>query len=132
MLGRPHKLRRQAGELEEASDRGLGEDEEGKEEGERLACAVCGRIVALERYGFTIDGSARHERVNPGGHRFRFRCFSRTQGLVGHGDWVAEHTWFAGYRWKIMLCGGCGVHLGWAFDGVSPFWALIEDRLTRG
>jgi hypothetical protein len=41
-----------------------------------------------------------------------------------------EHTWFAGCRWRVAACGGCGEHLGWAFTGVDSFFGLILARLT--
>ena len=42
---------------------------------------------------------------------------------------MAEHTWFAGFRWQVALCDGCGGHVGWWYLGDSSFVGLIATRL---
>lgn len=43
-------------------------------------------------------------------------------------------TWFPGRAWRIALCRGCGVHLGWSFEkeAMPPFFGLVKDRLVAG
>ena len=36
------------------------------------------------------------------------------------------------YRWRLALCAGCHVHLGWHYSGGAPFFGLILDRLVEG
>ncbi|MFH2010191.1 MAG: cereblon family protein [bacterium] len=53
-----------------------------------------------------------------------------------------EHTWFDGYAWRPLGCGGCGEFLGWRFEatpgaaapasaapGPRRFYGLLVERL---
>jgi hypothetical protein len=55
-----------------------------------------------------------------------------------------ENTWFEGYAWRPLGCGGCGGFLGWRFEATpdaaidasgnasgSPrrFYGLLTERL---
>lgn len=98
---------------------------------ERIAlCFDCGRSLAAESQRTERAGAHRHQRSNPGGYSFEFGCFSTVAGSVEPGPAVSEYTWFAGYAWRVSLCGGCGQHLGWRFnaDG-DEFYGLILARI---
>jgi len=79
-----------------------------------------------------VDGNHAHTRANPAGIRFTFGCFRDAPGCRCLGAPSGEHTWFAGCRWRIAACGGCGEHLGWAFSGEENFFGLILLRLVSG
>ena len=36
------------------------------------------------------------------------------------GGKVAEHSWFPGYSWQIIVCADCGHHIGWRFEKLPP------------
>ena len=39
---------------------------------------------------------------------------------------------FAAYSWRIVVCRGCGVHLGWLFESTGhSFFGLIRTRLIE-
>lgn len=98
--------------------------------GRRLVCRFCGRAITSEAARVDVGGAHEHVKKNPAGLVFRVGCFHPAPGAEAVGPEVLEHSWFAGHTWQIALCGGCGVHLGWAFRaGVSAFHGLIVDRL---
>jgi hypothetical protein len=99
--------------------------------GRRLLCALCGRLITSDAHRIEVAGSHSHDRTNPYGIRFHFWCFDAAPGARTAGRPTSEHTWFAGHAWSFALCGGCGEHLGWLFEGEAParFFALICDRL---
>jgi hypothetical protein len=35
------------------------------------------------------------------------------------GEKVAEHSWFPGYSWQILICAKCKAHIGWRFEKLS-------------
>lgn len=95
-------------------------------------CAQCGALVTRGRWRLSIDG---HEHVffNPAGIVFRILCFRDAPGVGIRGAPSDDFTWFAGYRWEIGFCAGCGQHLGWRFTGdeePSLFFGLIKGKLT--
>lgn len=98
---------------------------------ERLRCRACGHAIASEQDRISVRGSHEHYRVNPHDVTFVFGCFRQAPGGVEIGEATLEHTWFAGFGWRIMLCGRCGTHLGWGFHGEAGhgFRGLILDRL---
>jgi hypothetical protein len=78
-----------------------------------------------------VDGRHAHRRSNPFGITFDFWCFDAAGGALSVGRPTTEHTWFPGHAWSFALCGGCGEHLGWLFEGEAPprFFGLVCDRL---
>lgn len=76
-----------------------------------------------------VNASHLHKRQNPAGIHFVFGCFAAAPGCRVIGRPTLEHTWFAGCRWRLALCGSCGEHLGWAFANGKHFFGLIIDRL---
>ena len=98
--------------------------------GQRLLCAVCAEPITADEHRVAIEGRHDHRRTNPAGIDYDFGCFAEAPGTVAVGPATAEHTWFAGFSWRISICRGCGAHLGWRFEGSSAaFHGLILDRL---
>ncbi len=96
----------------------------------RLLCRACGAPITSRAEQTSVAGSHVHLRTNPAGITFRFGCFSSAPGAIVHGPPTGEHSWFAGLVWSFTMCGGCGEHLGWHFEGAERFHALILDRLV--
>ncbi len=95
-----------------------------------LLCAACAEPITRDEHRIAIEGRHRHRRTNPTGIEFEIGCFSEAPGATAVGAATAEHTWFAGFFWRISICRGCGLHLGWRFEGGnSGFHGLILDRL---
>lgn len=109
------------------------EDATDKEEDRCLRCRGCGHTIARERDRINVQGTHEHHCTNPLGLCFRIGCFREAPGGAEAGEATLEHTWFAGYRWRIMLCAQCATHLGWSFhaQGQDFFYGLILDRLHR-
>lgn len=77
-----------------------------------------------------MEGRWIHRRTNPAGFEFEFSCFVAAPGATTEGQPTLEHSWFRGYAWVFTLCGTCGAHLGWHFEGAPPsFHGLILNRL---
>lgn len=98
-------------------------------------CRQCGRVVARHDWLLPMGGDHEHVVFNPAGMVFRLWCFADALGLRPVGVPSVAFTWFRGYAWSVALCGDCGTHLGWRYDGSaqpSRFYGLIKDRLTEG
>lgn len=99
-------------------------------------CFVCGGLVTYSDRLLAIATSHRHLFVNPAGVECDFYSFSDCPGAVVHGDATEAHTWFPGYRWCMAFCRQCGQHLGWHYEGVSPFerpsefWGILVGHLV--
>ncbi len=113
-------------------DRHQEEDATGR--GGRLLCAACGHAITRVDRRIERNGAHHHRLTNPLGIVFRVGCFSRASGCAEVGEPTEQWSWFQGYFWRIALCGGCGIHLGWSYDrpGVDAFHGLILDRLKDG
>ncbi len=96
-----------------------------------ILCKNCGRVITHAEDRFTVHGSNRHTFANPHGRVYEIGCFQTAPGCAYGGALTAEFSWFAGYQWKIALCGGCLTHLGWLFVSSSNrFNGLILERLV--
>lgn len=107
---------------------------EGTGDGERaLVCRACDHLVTHPSARMQVRGEHEHVCVNPSGIAFRIGCFRVAPGVVPHGPSYDYWSWFAGYRWQIVLCGGCRTHLGWAFHGEAglAFFGLVTPRLRE-
>lgn len=105
-------------------------DKEKSRSNRDLLCAVCRKKVTEEQAATTVNGSHEHTFFNPHGLVFPLSCWRSAPGCKLHGSASSDFTWFAGYRWTIAVCGDCGTHLGWHFQGSGgTFWALIRPRL---
>jgi hypothetical protein len=95
-----------------------------------IVCAGCSRAITRAEARVARGGSHVHTRLNPHGWVWEFGCFLEAPGCRVTGEPTEEHTWFAGQAWRIADCAGCGVHLGWRFDGADgSFFGLILERL---
>jgi hypothetical protein len=96
-----------------------------------LLCRNCGRKITREEDRLDVLGKHVHVRTNPHGITFHFGSFRSAEGCSTAGEPVAAFTWFSGYYWRLALCGGCRIHLGWSFEGPeAKFFGLVLDRLT--
>ncbi len=109
------------------------EDESEEETDVRKAvrCAHCGHEVTTLSEQIEVSGAHRHSFANPHGFVFEVGCFNSAAGCRAAGPPSGEFTWFAGYNWRLALCGRCLAHLGWYFmlPGSDGFIALVLDRL---
>ena len=101
------------------------------EDAHAIRCRACGRAITTSAERTSISGSHEHTRFNPSGFVFRFGCFRAAPGCVVAGEPTGDDSWFTGYRWSYALCGGCGEHLGWEFDGEAGFFGLVLERLVE-
>lgn len=93
-------------------------------------CRFCGHTITSERARLEVGGAHRHTRSNPAGFVYCIGCYRVAPGSHPVGPPCEEHTWFAGYAWQIVLCGGCHAHLGWVFRAPDDlFFGLIVERL---
>lgn len=61
-----------------------------------------------------------HHLKNPHGREFEVVTVTNLTNYKTHGGRVAEHSWFPGYSWQIIVCAHCGHHIGWRFDRLEP------------
>lgn len=96
-----------------------------------ILCRSCGQAVARLHDRTERHGSHRHTFANPHGIVYEILCFRAAEGSAASGPATNEFTWFKGYRWRVVVCRACLVHLGWLFDADSGdrFYGLIGDRL---
>ncbi len=97
--------------------------------GRRLLCRACAEPVTADAHRVAVEGRNVHLRTNPAGFDYEFACFGVAAGAVAVGEATDEHTWFAGFTWRIAICRACGFHLGWLFEGATVFYGLILNRL---
>ncbi len=96
-----------------------------------LLCRQCRAIITRPSDRIDIDGAHMHTFANPMGIVFEIGCFRSSPGCGHVGPTSDEFAWFAGYSWRIAICGQCRTHLGWLFISTSrdQFHGLILDRL---
>jgi len=111
------------GELPDAVDQ--------TEEGDFLLCANCLSLITPRQAAITVNGGHRHTFANPSGLVFTIGCFKWAPGCAAVGEATGDFSWFAGYRWRVVMCAACQSHLGWRFesDG-STFYGLILSNLV--
>ncbi len=97
-----------------------------------IVCGHCGHPVTREQARTSVGGSHVHRFANPHGIQFEIGCFSEAGGCYQIGPPTEAHTWFKAHAWRIALCGGCGIHLGWGFHSRQGgrFYGLILERLA--
>ncbi|MBM4320775.1 MAG: hypothetical protein FJ125_12690 [Deltaproteobacteria bacterium] len=100
--------------------------------GERLACAFCGWIVTSGSERIEVAGAHAHTFANPYGIVYRLGCFGAAPGCIPFAGESDQFPWFAGHTWQIVICGRCGVHLGWLFRAEQRrFFGLVLDHLVE-
>jgi hypothetical protein len=106
-----------------------------------LQCLHCNNNVAKTSDRIVVDGKHDYSFINPVGVIYRIGCFGSAPGAVAVGEASGEFTWFAGHKWRVVLCLGCGRHLGWEFDAgesrphsgrlLASFFGLILAELKQ-
>ena len=101
----------------------------------RWVCRTCRNPIAQRSALFSL-GQTPGLYSNPHGSVFEIITVREACGLVGVGPRTLEHTWFAGYAWRVVCCSNCLTHLGWQFtttqDGARPcFFGLILAELVE-
>lgn len=99
------------------------------EKGKKIRCRSCEHIITDDSQRISIADSHAHNRTNPNGIDYDFLCFNNAPGCSAFGQATYEYSWFAGHQWQVVVCNGCGEHLGWFFSGESFFYGLITGRL---
>lgn len=95
----------------------------------RLRCVACSAPITTEAARTEITGAHEHHFVNPHGHDFHIGCFARAPGISPLGAATLHFSWFPGAPWRVGVCSGCRLHLGWAFGVPVEFFGLIVNRL---
>lgn len=100
-----------------------------------LLCRNCATRIA-EVSAIIPEGELPLVFANPHGMIFELLLLSRAQSLRLVGSATEEFTWFQGYAWRVALCSGCGIHLGWRFEAIkgnSPpvFFGLLRRELVQ-
>ena len=111
--------------------RGLARDQEARAGGRVLRCLACGAAIADADDRVALQGGHEHVFVNPGGHDYRIRLYHQAPGACPIGPATSFYSWFPGYAWRVLVCGGCGAHLGWDYGPAPGFVGLIVDRLAE-
>jgi hypothetical protein len=96
-----------------------------------VRCGACKTLLATQNDVTERAGAVDHVFANPAGVVFSIRCFARVEHVQLVGERTFAATWFCGYAWQIAICEACHLHLGWAFFGEAPFWALVRDRIEE-
>lgn len=97
-----------------------------------LRCRRCARPIADPDDRVERLGAHEHIFVNPHGHDYRIRLYAQAAGAAAFGPVTAFYSWFPGHPWRVLVCGGCGVHVGWSYGQPQGFVGLIVDRLVEG
>lgn len=105
-------------------------DEELRADEPVIFCRACSHTITTGNQQIEVAGSHRHTFFNPAGIVYELACFARAPGCSLAGEASAEFSWFAGYFWRIALCGWCGMHMGWRFESADiSFYGLILSHL---
>lgn len=96
-----------------------------------VICRQCGREITAATESRVVNNAHVHTFANPEGIVFEIACYGDAWGCAYVGPASSEFTWFSGHVWRIAVCAGCHVHLGWRFassDG-RHFHGLITSRI---
>ncbi|MDH3693225.1 MAG: cereblon family protein [Gammaproteobacteria bacterium] len=97
-----------------------------------ILCLQCRRRITGDECRVEVNHGHQHSFTNPAQVRFTIGCFSSAPGCAGVNGFTSEFTWFPGYQWQVVLCGGCAEHLGWKFKALDHrFYGLILNRLLN-
>lgn len=83
-----------------------------------LLCRECALPVADPREVFKL-GEGPQLYLNPHGILHEVVLVRAARNLLFVGDATLEHTWFAGWAWRIALCARCRSHLGWRYEAAD-------------
>lgn len=102
-----------------------------------LVCRRCRIFISTEASVFSVtEGGAIRVFPNPSGWLRKIVTVRRADNVVPVGAGTTDFTWFAGYAWTIVVCAGCGAHLGWLYEDVAGqplarFFGLLVDAVER-
>jgi hypothetical protein len=103
-----------------------------RESEDRLLCVTCSSCVTRRSDAMVVEGNHQHTFVNPHGVIYRIGSFRAAGGATEIGPPSDEFAWFRGHRWRIAICSGCGIHVGWSFRRVeSLFYGLVVAQLRE-
>ena len=105
-----------------------------------LRCRVCTRRIVLVSDRLSFDGAHCHRFLNPHGVSYEIALYHDAPGCTHEHEASEYFSWFPGFTWRIALCSGCAMHLGWAFECIgtpgvgepTSFHGLIANRLRAG
>lgn len=98
-------------------------------------CSRCGTFITHSGAVTRLHGSENHSFVNPAGVLCNFLTFSHCENVLEHEELYVQHSWFAGYGWRFLMCRSCFQHLGWKYDavkaGLNPrsFFGLLVEAV---
>ncbi len=102
-----------------------------------LVCRHCRIPITTEDAVFSVtEGGAVQVFPNPSGWLRKIFTVRTAENLVAASAPTTDFTWFAGYAWTIVVCAGCGSHLGWQYDDVAAqtlarFYGLLVAEIER-
>jgi hypothetical protein len=119
------------GQQQPSSD-GEPEQELDTRRGPRILCAACGAFLTYASQAISMQGNHQHTFLNPAGFVYKIRCVGEVPGGVPQGPSSDHWSWFPGYRWQLIHCRSCGVHLGWLFRSTDhTFSGLVVERIVE-
>lgn len=98
-----------------------------------LLCRSCDALITRERWKISVAGH-QHHFTNPLGVEFEVCLFEQAPGVLVVGAATLDHTWFPGFKWSLVQCGNCHIHMGWFYEGAENpprFFGLIGPKLKR-
>ncbi|NQT68596.1 MAG: hypothetical protein HQ552_03350 [Desulfobacteraceae bacterium] len=106
-------------------------EEKESDDEEYILCRQCLHVITSSAERIAVQGLHRHTFANPHGIVFEIGCFRSSRGCGYAGPASNEFAWFQGFSWRVAVCVGCLIHLGWLFTstGYESFHGLILDRL---
>jgi len=108
------------------------EAEKEKEPQRTLNCRHCDHPITRPEARIPVNEQHTHVFTNPHGMTFRIGCFREALGATRCGESTDFWSWFPGYRWQVVVCGSCQLHLGWHFAADhNEFHGLILNRLVE-
>ncbi|XP_037949664.1 protein cereblon-like isoform X1 [Teleopsis dalmanni] len=94
-----------------------------KEEPSFYICRFCSNQIAdcKELFAMSKHG-VQTQYCNSAGHIHQTNTVYRVvpNSVVFSGEASSEFSWFPGYQWHIIVCNGCGRHIGWQFKALEP------------
>jgi hypothetical protein len=121
--GKPAPDEKQENQVQSATEKG---------EGHYILCRLCGNRITLTGEKISVLDAHRHTFANPHGYVFRIGCFRTAPGCRPASKGSTDFSWFAGYAWRIQVCGNCSAHLGWDFRSEEHgFHGLILERIVE-
>jgi predicted nucleic-acid-binding Zn-ribbon protein len=101
------------------------------DEEKSLLCRRCGQDITFTHNIITIVSQLadkhRNETIhgttkalvqlftNPQGHQFEV-ITTLEANYTAYGEAHLEYSWFPGFKWRVIVCPVCGIHIGWSFE----------------